>query len=418
MRKEIVKRTLSNGIDVYLYADEFLKRMIVSYTVKYGYLGYYDEFYYEDKLYKMPPAMAHFLEHTLVETSKYGNMLHRLREKNYEMNAYTAAEHTSFYFVGIKDTWESLKELIHMVDDPGFDEKNIEKVKPAVAEEANKTMDEKYQHGYHANKRNATAAYSAYYPNYNTLGSYETTMGITIEDVQACYDAYYADENKFLTIGGNFDIDEMVDYLESIYKEIERHPNKMRPADYGDLLPIRKAYEELVKPVATDHYIVSYKIRNDFGIDNRRLDLYLTMFFKMKFGSDRPFVRELNANEVIVGGIGCTADFFQDIITITFGADVLNANEFERRIESELNSDGLEEHLFELIKKSLKVGELSKMDYIYRSLLRFPRTIDFSEKLYVTEDIEKFTLDDLRKIVDKIDWSLKTVTIIKKEKVD
>ena len=421
MRKDLVKKTLSNGVVAYLYADKDLKRMVACYSVRYGFLGYYDKFYYDDKLYSMPPAIAHFIEHTLVETCKYGNMLHRFKEKSYDVNALTGPEYTSYYFVGIKDTWESLEELINMVDDPNFDSENIEKVKFAVCEEANECMDKKYQHGYNANKRNATAAYSAVHETYNTLGTVETTKSITLEDVQVCYDAYYSNENKFLVIGGNFDVDEMVEYLEKIYKKLKYHPNKMRPFDYGDLLPIRKDYEELEKPVANDYCLLTYKMRDNFEERKLVIDLYLVIFLRMKFGTSTEFIKNLTADKVVIGGVGYSADFFKGIISVTFNADVLDKEEFLKRIESQLNTDDLDEKQFELIKRSYKVDDLAKMDFIYKSLLRFPQNIDFTEKLYVMDIIDDFTLEGMKRIVDELDWSLKTVTVLKKsqkEKVD
>lgn len=421
MKKEVVKKTLSNGIVAYLYADKNLKRMLACYTVNYGLLGYYDQFYYDGKLYSMPPAVAHFIEHTLMETSKYGNLLHRFKEKSYEVNARTTYEQTSYYFVGIKDTWESLKELINAVDDVNYDEEAIEKVKNAVCEEANMGLDEKYRLAFAANKRNATKAYSATYENYNLLGTAETTKSITLEDVQACYDAYYSNDNKFLVIGGNFEIDEMVAYLEDIYKELPVHENKRKPVDYGDLLPIRKPYEELSKPVANEFCIVTYKMRDLEPNNSMEVDLYLNMFMSLKFAHDTDFVTQLIKDEVIIGGISTSLDFYKGILTVTFNADVLKREEFIKKLETQLNSHDLDEEMFELLKKSYKVNSLSKADYIYKSLLNFPRSIDFTDKLYNMEVIDSLTLEGLKKVVDSLDWNLKTVTVVKpslKEKVN
>ena len=47
IKNDYVKKVLSNGIKVYLYKDENLKRFFASYNVKYGTDGYYDTFYYE-----------------------------------------------------------------------------------------------------------------------------------------------------------------------------------------------------------------------------------------------------------------------------------------------------------------------------------------------------------------------------------
>lgn len=418
MKKDFVKRTLKNGIPVYLYRDKNLKKMAVSYNVKYGTLGYYDKFYYKDKLYTMPPAMAHFLEHTLIETSKFGNMLHRFKEKNYEVNGGTYPELTSYYFIGIKDVWESLKELIIMVEEPAFDKEAIEGVKGAIIEEVNKNSDDKYRIAYNVARRNFYSNFEAVSESYNTLGTKESTAGVTFEDVKVCYDAYYDDENKFLVIGGNFEIDEMIDYLESIYAELDNHPCDRRRADYPNKFKVRCEYQEIEKQLDTDFVIVKYKIKNDFKESKLLLDMYFYIFLRLKFGSDTEFVTNLIEDKVIIGGISSDVDFFEDSIAVTFSADVLDKDKFIDALQRELNVEGLDEYRFELIIKALKVSELSKMDYIYANIIRFATGIDFSEKLYSIDFIDEVEFEDMKNFIANLDFGMKTVTYVRKKEVD
>ena len=86
MNKDYVEKKLSNGIKVYFLKDDNMKRVHVSYNVNYGTHGYFDKFYYKDKSYHVEPAIAHFLEHMLIETSKRGNMLLNYMDRNYDAN--------------------------------------------------------------------------------------------------------------------------------------------------------------------------------------------------------------------------------------------------------------------------------------------------------------------------------------------
>lgn len=416
MRKDFIKKTLSNGVAVYLYRDKNLKRMVASYNIKYGTLGYYDRFYYKDKEYKVPSAMAHFLEHLLIEKSKYGNMLLRFTDKNYDTNGQTGFELTSYYFVGIKDVKESLKELINMIDDPVFTKEDVEEVKSAIINEVRKNEDEKYRTGYNIMKRNLFKNFEAVSESYNTLGSKESTESITYEDAKVCYDAFYNDENKFLVIGGNFEIDEIVDYLEDIFKEIKAHPNEMREYDYGNGFEVRKPYEEIEKPISHDHMIIAYKIKNVFKERKILIDLYLYLYLHLKFRNETDLVSRMISEKIIVGGIGTSIEFFKDVILVTFSADTLNAKEFEKCIQENLNLEQLDEHQFELLKKSLIVGELSsKMDYIYRTLTKFPFEIDFTEKLYMMDTLEKCTFQGMKEFISKLPFDEKTIVLLKKE---
>lgn len=418
MKKDFVKKTLKNGIPVYLYADKNLKRTVASYNIKYGTHGYYNKFYYDGKLVEVPFAMAHFLEHMLIEKSKYGNMLVHFKDKSYDTNGLTYAELTSYYFVGIKDTEESIRELIHMVDDVCFTKSDVEEVKYAIIEEVAKNDDDPYRLGFNLNRRNSQSNYEVVHPSCNVLSTKEDTKKITYKDAKICYDAYYNDENKFLVIGGNFEVKKMVDFLESVYEEIPAHPNKMQPFLYGEDIRPRKEYDEIVDNVSCDHAIVTYKFKNDFGLSDLKIDLYLYIFGRMKFATDTKFISNLIKDKVILTGISSSTDFFKGYITRTYTADVLDLDRFIESLESEFNTEGLDEHFFDLVKKNMKVGELGKMDYIYRSIVKFPTEIDFTDHLYSMDILDECTFEEMKSLIDRIDLSVKTVTVIKTKKTN
>ncbi len=414
--KDLIEKKLKNGIRVYLYPDEDMKKVVAVYSVNYGSNGYFDKFYFKDKAYQMKPAMAHFLEHTLIEKSKYGNMLHRYKDKNYEFNGLTYAELTSYYFVGIKDWKESLKELIHMVDEPVFTFQDIEDVKGAIVDEVLMVEDKKYQMGFNLNRRNTFKNYEVVGANLNTLGSKESTEAITLEDAQICYNAYYHDENKFLVIGGNFDEDEIMEYLESIYSEIKPHKNELKAFDYEDDFGVRKEYEELSKPVDKDVTVITFKLRNDFVESNSVSSLYLALFKDLKFSSDSEFVEKLNKDKIIVGGISGVADYFQDTISWMFEAETLDSEEFIKRFEAEFRSDEFSDERFNLLKKSYKANKLSKLEYKYYHLRRKATTLEyFSKKLFDIDEIDQLNFEDFKKFISGLDLSTKTITVIKKE---
>ncbi len=144
--------------------------------------------------------------------------------------------------------------------------------------------------------------------------------------------------------------------------------------------------------------------------------MYFYIFLRLKFGSDTEFVTNLIENKVIIGGISSDVDFFEDSIAVTFSADVLDKSKFIFSLQNELNVEGLDEYRFELIVKALKVSELSKMDYIYANIIRFATGIDFSEKLYSIDSIDKIEFEDMKKFIANLDFGMKTVTYVRKKK--
>lgn len=416
---DLKKHILSNGIPVYFYIDKELKRTYASYNVKYGSLGYYDKFIYKGKHYNMPPGMAHFLEHTLIEESKRGNMLMRFKDKNYLTNGGTYPELTSYYFIGIKDVKRSIRELIEMVDEPAFTPESIENVKSAIISELNKREDARYSVAYQLNRRNSFKAFETCPECLNILGTPESTKGITYEEAKISYDAYYRTCNKFLVIGGNFDEKKMLEYLEKIYAHIPFHEDEFKEDSYDDLLPIRKEYEEIYKPVTIDHAIITYKMRNDFDLPLLKLDAYLYIFYRAHLSTSTELVANLIKQDKIVGGISQSVDFFKDVISVTISADIkTDIEDFQKAIATALQDKSVSQNLFDLIIKSLKANNLSRMDYIYESLVEFPSTIDFSEKLFHIDVLSSLSLEEYTRVMSSLDFSIKTVTLLSNKKTN
>ena len=416
MKKDYIEKTLKNGVKVYIYSDKNCKRTFVSYNVKYGTLGYFDKFYYMDKKYEVVPAIAHFLEHYLIEKSKRGNMFHHFMDKNYECNGVTYPEVTSYYFIGIKDIEKSIEELITMVDDPVFTEENIKEVKSAICEELKSAQDNKYRIAFTNNKRNVYANFDASPKSNNVLGTVESTAKISLEDAKICYDAYYNDENKFLVIGGNVDVDKTIELLEKIYSNIPAHPNQIRPLDYEDKFEVRKKCEVIYMPMDSDFVILTYKIKNDFKIDNLKLDLCVYIFNRVKFNGSTKFVEDLTKDKVVIGGIGLSDDFFLDSITISYSTESYNSDAFLEAMAKEIKVMDIKEKDFELAKKRLIVNELKSRDYIYSCFQRFATQLDFTKSISEIDTIKNLSFDEFKDIMSKFKFDLNTVTILKNKK--
>lgn len=413
MKNNYIEKILSNGIKVYFYKDKNCKRTFVSYNVGYGSNGFFDKFYYDNKPYSLNPAVAHFLEHYLIEHSIHGNMVHRFYDKNYEFNGLTYPEVTSYYFLGIEDIEESIKELIDLVDAPVFTEENVELVKNAIIEELKNNQDNKYRIAFANNRNNTNISYDEVPIANNILGSVESTKGITYDDVIVAYNAYYNDENKFLVIAGNIDIDKMINLLEDIFFKYKPHPNKMKEFDYVDDFGIKKRREVIELRGDADFIVVNYKEKNDFKVNNIKQDLCLYIYQKLKKIALAEKIDELTKENVILGGIGFNSDFFKDRISITYYTESYNTDAFEEFLDKNMNLEDLNQNDFELIKKELIVSELRKKDYIYTCFKNFPTQIDFSKNIDEVDLISSLTLEDVKEIISNYKFNLKTVTIIK-----
>lgn len=416
MKKDYIEKTLSNGIKVYLYKDSNCKRIFASLNCKYGHLGYFDRFYLNDKAVHLPPAMAHFIEHYLIEQAQEGNILHYFRDKNFDFNGITYSEITTYFFQGVGEIYEPLKTLINMVDNPIFTEKSVDEIKNAIYEELKRVSDNKYSVLFANNRHNLNNNYEAVAHGNCNLGSIETTKSITKEDVEKAYEAYYNDENKFLVIGGNIDVDRTIEELEKIYKTIKRHPNTMKSYDYKDDFSVRKEKDIIEMHGDADLVMVTYKLKNDFDIEPILLDSYIHLYTALKFGSSTPFVENLSKKRIVVGGIGQNADFFQNQIGLSFYTESYDYEKFLESLDNELNLEGLEEEEFELIKKGMIFSELQKKDFIYSCFKDFPLHIDFTKSIDIIDKIKSLKFSEMKEIIKKMDFSVKTVSVVTNKK--
>ena len=413
---KIVKKTLSNGVKVYFYKDSSLKRIFMTYNVNYGSHGYFNNIKLNGKKVTLPFGMAHFLEHTLIEHSYKGNMLHNYLNKNYDFNGMTKMETTTYIFIGRKKYKEAIKDLINIVDNPVFTSDDIEHVKNAVCEELKQGNDNRYSKVFHLNKRNLYSNYEVVDKSLCNIGTVEDTMKFDYDIVKTAYDAYYRDDNKYIVLGGNFNIDEMTDYLEEIYKDIKPHKAKVESLNSNEF-KIRKKEDVLYDNINTEFNIITFKEKYNPKKDVLKQDLAIHYINGLLFDTD--YIDKLNDEKIITGTIARTADFFNGVIELSYYADVYDSKKFYDEIINRLKNGTkyIKEKDFELIKKQLLVREIRSYDYMYEKLHNYTDSMLFTEEIDVTDIIRSVTLDDIKKELSnlKLDVYSKTSLKIKEE---
>ena len=103
----------------------------------------------DNKEYHMLPGIAHFIEHTLLEKSPFGNIIDIYSDRNYIKNGLTGYNKTEYFFYGIDNIKDSIKKLITTIDMPIFTKEDIEVVrKPILVETKNGTNNYNKMLGY------------------------------------------------------------------------------------------------------------------------------------------------------------------------------------------------------------------------------------------------------------------------------
>lgn len=389
----MIKKVLPNGVRLYLLPCEVMKKYYVSYNINYGHNGRWNKFALNGKDYHVPQGCAHFLEHMLGEHSKYGHYYHLMADRGYSKNGLTSNNSTTYYIYGRNDFDDSLKVIINMVDDPVFTEEDVKKTKFAIIEEARSV----------ANNKDAlmnSSLYKIYYKglplydnNLTHIGDEESINEITYEDLKACYEAFYYDENKALVIAGNFDPDEMTNKVLDIYKELNPHPKTVVLPKLKDLDKFSK--KEIITNYKTDEVSMLLSFKFDYSKYSLiETDYYLSFMMDQLLSTSTPFVKTLKKDGVISLFNYCTPTYnFKNIAEFSIGVVVNNKEEFLNRLINYFKTASFDKEDFDLYMKSEIHDELVKFDNKYSSLSVFTRYVYLDDNFDHTDIIKTLSFE-------------------------
>ena len=407
-----IKRTLKNGVKLYLYIDSKMKRTYVSYGVHYGSNGKWFNFELDDKKYHVQPGVAHFLEHMLGEHSKYGNIYRYFSEKGYNKNGLTWIDYTNYFFCGVNDIKESIKVLVNAIDDPVFTKEDVKETRYAIAEETKRTLNNKYNISHHIASRNLFKEIDTFHESLSTIGNEETTYDLDYDTLKACYDAFYYDENKTLLIAGSFDENEMIEYLESIYAELPSHPKRIKEHIYGDLDKKRKDKEIYHMATNDDIITIAFKEKmNNFS--KKEVYYYLSLLFDFKL-YDTEFIDNLKINNIITNICFTNSSFIYDEwFELSVCASVKEENEYITKMTAELKNNSFNEKEFNLIIKTYLANAARDKDYKYEKFRNFFWHLDFIDDFNDLEFIKTLTYDRFIEFYNSLSFDDYTIAIVR-----
>ena len=415
--KNFKKIILNNGIPLYLLIDPSLKQFYANYIVKYGSTGELLDFTLDGKDHHVSPGHAHFIEHLLTEHSINGNLCTNFSDRCSASNTYTAPNHTSYNFYGIKDFKRSLKELIEAVDIPAFDSKDVNESRKAILEEASTASDDIKYRLMMLTERNLYGGFEAVDKTLSNIGDRETTRRINIRDLRTCYDAFYNDDNKVLVIAGNFNEQEIIDYLNEIYANIPRHKSNLILPKH-DYKPLRKREEYALIDVPIEYNTFGVKIEQPKDVSDRELQFVMAILLDYFF-SDNEFTDGLTKDGIVddIEGIDCfKLDRFMNIIQ---GYISSNPDEYFKRVMEAINKRDITKEDYELAKKVLLAIAVKELDSKYEYLLKFGYRMEYTTDYSDIDFYRSFDFDRFKDIYDRLDFDTHTrVKTIPKQKRD
>lgn len=407
------KVVLDNGLTIYLLNDNTKHTTIANLIVNFG--GLDTEVIVDNKLYNIKNGTAHFLEHVVLESTKYGDLMDCFGSKGIRSNGLTSINTTRFYIDTVEDLDKNLELLIKGVHSPIFDELKIEDIRKPILEEKRSSLDNKF-----ANLYNASLSTVLNNKKFKSiLGDIKDIEKIGIKDLKMCFDTFYKPSNEIIVITGRFDKNNILNLIKKIYNSISFNENKVMRV----IKPYNKTVNKKKCIVKSNTNIGRTVLSFKLDISNLKVqekvmfDLYIFSFFKMNFGIMSNLNKSLLKDNIIIGNIDYSGSMLEDNYVIRIEANTYNNKIFtDRIIKFMLNKEyQFNEELFELYKKGFVIDLVTRNDNLYDMLEPLIENIvTFKyEALDSVSDIEEMNFKTLTQSIEQLDFSNYSVTELK-----
>lgn len=411
--KELEKVVLDNGLSIYLLNDNTKHTTIANLIVNFG--GLDTEVVVDNKKYSVINGMAHFLEHVVLESTEFGDLMESFGKRGIGSNGLTSLNSTRFYIDAVETFDENLELLIKGIHTPVFDEKVIEDIRKPILEEKRISLDNKFSNLYNANL--STLLNNRNFKN--VLGDIKDIEKISVKDLKLCFETFYKPSNEIIVIVGKFDRDNIIDLIQKTYNSISFSSKTVEKVikPYNKVVNKKKC---IVKGNTNiGRTVLSFKLDtlNLTGYEKVMLDVYLFSFLKMNFGIMSNLNKRLLNDGVIVGNMAFSCSMLEGYHVFRIEANTNSSKEFVNIVTKfMLNKEyKFYEDLFELYKKGYIIDLITRNDNLY-SILEplIENIVTFKyESLDKIEVLEEMDFETLVERVETLDFSNYSITELK-----
>ena len=414
INEDIYYEKLENGLDVYLYVNKNIHNNYVTFTTKYG--SIYNEFTdNEGKMIKVPKGIAHFLEHKVFALENDPQPEEYYGKYGCLTNAYTTFKNTTYLFSGTNNLFDNVAYLLDFVQSIYLTDENVESEKGIITQEINMCNDRPSDILYDKIRTN-TIKVNPFKDS--IIGKVSDIKSINRELLLKCYNRFYHPSNMFLVVTGNFDKDKMLEIIKENQskKEFDKIP-KYKVKEYDE--PDKVVKDKEIVKCNTNIPKMAYSIKipkDNFDIDKRKLSIYMFIIFNLLFGDTSKFDEECKKDGII------TNTLYYNILDIDshYIVSLINTGdkyeELIKRIDNEFKNIDFDEREIERKKKVLISNEVFSYENIEMVNDMIVDNVIFDNHIEdnIIELIKSINIDELNEIVDKIDFSNKSIVILKK----
>lgn len=207
----VIKKTLSNGLQVYLIPKQEVTKSYAVFMTDYGSVHRSFIPIGEEDEITVPDGIAHFLEHKLFEKEDR-DVFSDFLQQGASPNAYTSFTKTAYLFSTTKSVKENVEVLLDFVQEPYFSDESVEKEKGIIEQEIKMYDDQADWQAFMGTIRNMFHHHPVHI---DIAGTVDSIQDITKEDLYTCYHTFYHPENMTLCVIGAFDEASMMEMIEA-----------------------------------------------------------------------------------------------------------------------------------------------------------------------------------------------------------
>lgn len=407
---EIVYTTkLKNGIDVYMYPTTKSKNFYITVSTHFG--AEVMKYKKGNKTYEVTKGSAHFLEHRVMDFTKNKDAMEKINELGSLVNAYTTYNGTNYNIYGQENIKENLKLLFDRVFKANIKEEDVEMERGIILEEYSMYNSNPY---YKAQTSLCKNLFNESFLKYSVIGTEEGIKNVPCKELQRLYKDFYTPNNMFIVVVGNFNKEEVLEYIEEYMKEVPSRKENIKVIKPKEKYEVACSYEEITEVLNEQKVVIGYKIKNPSVKDRLTNKIILDMVINENFGkTGKSFLRLMEKGLARFDySVEEVDDYF--VVLITSSTDKID--EFIKIIDEEMNTL---EFTDEILSRKVK-GFISSLILTFEDIINVEDTITSDLFAYnrplndLEQKIKKIKLKDAKDLLKSIDIKNKSVLVMKK----
>ncbi|EIF39901.1 EF-P 5-aminopentanol modification-associated protein YfmH [Streptococcus sp. SK643] len=392
--KEKVYRTrLSNGLTVALLPKKEFKEVYGSVTVQFGSI---DTLVREvdGTVKQYPEGIAHFLEHKLFERGDSSDIMAAFTLLGADSNAFTSFTKTNYLFSATDYLLENLDLLEELVTKAHFTEDSILREQDIIQQEREMYQDDPDSCLFFSTLANL-------YPGTplatDIVGSEESIVQIYTDNLHDNFTRFYKPVNMSLFLVGNFDIDNIQDYLQrKVLQDMSFEEFTREKIDLQDVKPTDSMRMEVSSPKLAIGIRGKKEVSQE---DGYRYNILLKILFAMMFGWTSNRFQNLYESGKIDASLSLevevTSRFHFVMLTMDAKEPVALSHQFRKAIRNFIKDPDITEEHLDIIKREMYGEFFSSLNSLEFIATQY-NVLDKGETIFdLPKILQEITLEDV-----------------------